>query len=167
MFSELWLIRIVISPSGRSWWSLRKMSRQSRDPSTLSADMWLASVSLYFSSCCSWTELYNYTKLSLNDTQPITNIKIHLPTLLQRILWEFEIIAPPVGKCPACKSPGGENRRCWLTLSSLFQFSFDKAHETNVLFHVRDKHTRKKIDSSLSGNRSHSLFTHPHVVPNT
>uniref|UniRef100_A0A8C2BDC2 Plexin b2b n=1 Tax=Cyprinus carpio TaxID=7962 RepID=A0A8C2BDC2_CYPCA len=29
-------------------------------------------------------------------------------------------------------------------------FSFDKAHETNVLFHVRDKHTGKKIDSSLS-----------------
>ncbi|XDV53389.1 hypothetical protein PO909_021900 [Leuciscus waleckii] len=31
-----------------------------------------------------------------------------------------------------------------------YVFSFDKAHETNVLFHVRDKHTRKKIDSSLS-----------------
>uniref|UniRef100_A0A8C2BCZ3 Plexin b2b n=1 Tax=Cyprinus carpio TaxID=7962 RepID=A0A8C2BCZ3_CYPCA len=35
-------------------------------------------------------------------------------------------------------------------LICLFQFSFDKAHETNVLFHVRDKHTGKKIDSSLS-----------------
>uniref|UniRef100_A0A8C1JT50 Plexin b2b n=1 Tax=Cyprinus carpio TaxID=7962 RepID=A0A8C1JT50_CYPCA len=37
-----------------------------------------------------------------------------------------------------------------LPLICLFQFSFDKAHETNVLFHVRDKHTGKKIDSSLS-----------------
>uniref|UniRef100_A0A673J0U0 Plexin-B2-like n=1 Tax=Sinocyclocheilus rhinocerous TaxID=307959 RepID=A0A673J0U0_9TELE len=35
-------------------------------------------------------------------------------------------------------------------LICLFQFSFDKAHETNVLFHVRDKYTGKKIDSSLS-----------------
>ncbi len=43
-------------------------------------------------------------------------------------------------------------------LICLFQFSFDKAHETSVLFHVRDKHTGKKIDSSLSGNRSRSLF---------
>lgn len=34
----------------------------------------------------------------------------------------------------------------------LFQFSFDKAHETNILFHVREKYTRKKIDSSLNGN---------------
>ncbi|RXN05275.1 plexin-B2-like protein [Labeo rohita] len=31
-----------------------------------------------------------------------------------------------------------------------YVFSFDKAHETNVLFHVRDKYTGKKIDSSLS-----------------
>uniref|UniRef100_A0A672LMS4 Plexin-B2-like n=1 Tax=Sinocyclocheilus grahami TaxID=75366 RepID=A0A672LMS4_SINGR len=35
-------------------------------------------------------------------------------------------------------------------LICLFQFSFDKAHETNVLFHVRDKYMGKKIDSSLS-----------------
>ncbi|XP_055048270.2 plexin-B2b [Misgurnus anguillicaudatus] len=31
-----------------------------------------------------------------------------------------------------------------------YLFSFDKAHETAVLFHVRDKYTRKKIDSSLN-----------------
>nr|ACM48165.1 plexin B2b short isoform [Danio rerio] len=31
-----------------------------------------------------------------------------------------------------------------------YMFSFDKAHETSVLFHVRDKHTGKKIDSSLN-----------------
>ncbi|XP_057185372.1 plexin-B2b isoform X1 [Triplophysa rosa] len=31
-----------------------------------------------------------------------------------------------------------------------FEFSFDKAHETNILFHVREKYTRKKIDSSLN-----------------
>ncbi|XP_016107110.1 plexin-B2-like [Sinocyclocheilus grahami] len=31
-----------------------------------------------------------------------------------------------------------------------YTFSFDKAHETNVLFHVRDKYMGKKIDSSLS-----------------
>ncbi|XP_073687656.1 plexin-B2b [Garra rufa] len=31
-----------------------------------------------------------------------------------------------------------------------YVFSFDKVHETNVLFHVRDKYTGKKIDSSLS-----------------
>ncbi|XP_051548054.1 plexin-B2-like isoform X2 [Myxocyprinus asiaticus] len=31
-----------------------------------------------------------------------------------------------------------------------YEFSFDKAHETSILFHVRDKYTGKKIDSSLN-----------------
>ncbi|TRY78985.1 hypothetical protein DNTS_005258 [Danionella cerebrum] len=31
-----------------------------------------------------------------------------------------------------------------------YVFSFDKAHETSILFHVRDKLTGKKIDSSLN-----------------
>ncbi|XP_062403466.1 plexin-B2b [Sardina pilchardus] len=31
-----------------------------------------------------------------------------------------------------------------------YEFSYDKAHETSVLFHVKDKHSGKKIDSLLN-----------------
>lgn len=121
---------------------------------------------------------------------------------IQRVFWDFEIIAPPVGRYPVALKCAGAVAGFWLWSSFkyapvsvkntpnsslwyntdyvqaskclqtrwrlwwrwahtlwpfLFQFSFDKAHETNILFHVREKYTRKKIDSSLNGNSFHWL----------
>lgn len=39
----------------------------------------------------------------------------------------------------------------------VLQFSYDKAHETTVLFHVKDKHSGKKIDSLFNGT-FHSFY---------
>lgn len=36
-------------------------------------------------------------------------------------------------------------------LCCFVQFSYDKAQETSILFHVKDKNTEKKIDSTLNG----------------
>lgn len=35
--------------------------------------------------------------------------------------------------------------------SFFLQFSYDKAQETSIQFHIKDKHSEKKIDSTLNG----------------